>query len=197
MACLDSPRESEAVVCAGARLADELGAPLFVVHVVRATAGDADGRLSPALALAQRIGATVVRLTSTHAHEGFGVFAQREGITHAVFGPDAERVPIWRHSTVETFGEEQVSTLTAVLRPRTYMPGTAPASPMREWVAVVESPTSLRARAQRTRMLTVLAWLALLAVAGGAIVVLPAALSFVLAIAAAGWWCARIERAAS
>ena len=55
--------------------------------------------------LAESLGATLVRVKADRTAEGLIAFAEREGITHVIFGQSArsrwER--LWRGSTIEKF----------------------------------------------------------------------------------------------
>lgn len=95
MACLSSADEAPRVLRAGARIAGRLGARWYAVYVetpreapglIRAQDRDA---LQRNLVLAESLGATVVRVKANRAAVGLIAFAQREGITHVVFGQTA------------------------------------------------------------------------------------------------------------
>ena len=153
----------------------------------RGAAGRVPGNRA-ALELAERLGACVVRITARDAAAGFSAFAQREGITHAVFGPGAERGPAWRRSTLEAFSLEQKGTVAAVLRPRATTEDDVERA--EEWVATIDSPSRMPGLSRWAPSLVILGSLVSL----GAFFVLPAAAGAALAIAGAGAWCAWLER---
>ena len=66
--------------------------------------GDADA-LQENIRLAERLGATVVRVRAERPADGLIAFAQREGVTHVIFGQTARsRVGmLWRGSTLDRF----------------------------------------------------------------------------------------------
>ena len=88
-----------------------LGARWYAVYVE--TPGEGQGRIRPgdaeALAqnirLAESLGATVVRVKAAKPAEGLVAFAQREGVTHVIFGQSARgRMELlWRGSTLDRF----------------------------------------------------------------------------------------------
>ena len=55
--------------------------------------------------LAESLGATVVRVKADSPSEGLIAFAQREGVTHVIFGQSARTrwEVIWRGSTLDKF----------------------------------------------------------------------------------------------
>ena len=79
----------------GARIAGRLGSRWYAVYVE--TPGEAPGRiggrdrdqLAANIALAEQLGATVVRVRADRPADGLIAFAQREGITHVIFGQSA------------------------------------------------------------------------------------------------------------
>jgi two-component system sensor histidine kinase KdpD len=89
----DAPR----VLRAGAHLARELGARWYAVYVE--TPREAPGHIKPRdrdalqrnMALAEELGATIVRVKADRPADGLIAFARREGITHVVFGQTARR----------------------------------------------------------------------------------------------------------
>ena len=95
MVCMSSAREATRVIRAGARVASRLGARWYAVYV--ATPQEAPGRiraedrvaLQRNIALAEELGATIVRVTAPRPADGLIAFAKREGITHVVFGQTA------------------------------------------------------------------------------------------------------------
>lgn len=111
MVCMSSNALAPRVLRTGARIAGRLGSKWYAVYVE--TPREQPGRIKPAYAealqqnirLAESLGATVVRVKADHASEGLIAFAQREGITHVIFGQSARsRVEIlWRGSTLNKF----------------------------------------------------------------------------------------------
>jgi len=61
--------------------------------------------LATNIALAESLGATVVRVKAARTVEGLIAFARREGITHVVFGQSARSwwELFWRGSTIGKF----------------------------------------------------------------------------------------------
>src|SRR5207245_10902140 len=55
--------------------------------------------------LAESLGATVVRVKADRPADGLIAFAQREGITHVIFGQSARSrwEVLWRGSTIDRF----------------------------------------------------------------------------------------------
>ena len=92
MVGMSSNAEAAKVIRAGARIAGRLGARWYAVYVE--TPRERSGRISPKdregldrnIALAEKLGATVVRVKADKPAEGLIAFAQREGITHVIFG---------------------------------------------------------------------------------------------------------------
>jgi two-component system sensor histidine kinase KdpD len=114
MVCLSSAAQAPRVLRTGARIAGRLGARWYAVYVE--TPREAPGRIESAdrealarnLDLAERLGATVVRVKADRPADGLIAFAKREGITHVIFGQSARsRVEIlWKGSTLNRFLEE-------------------------------------------------------------------------------------------
>ena len=114
MVCMSSAAEAPRVLRTGARIAGRLGARWYAVYVE--TPREAPGRIEPKdrdalsrnIALAESLGATVVRVKADRAADGLIAFAKREGITHVIFGQSARsRVEIlWKGSTLNRFLEE-------------------------------------------------------------------------------------------
>jgi two-component system sensor histidine kinase KdpD len=95
MVCMSSSADAPRVIRAGARIAGRLGARWYAVYVEtpreapgRIEAGDRDA-LRRNIALAEELGATVVRVRADKPGDGLIAFAKREGITHVVFGQSA------------------------------------------------------------------------------------------------------------
>jgi two-component system, OmpR family, sensor histidine kinase KdpD len=95
MVCTSSSVDAPRVIRAGARVAGRLGARWYAVYVE--TRREAPGRISHGdrdalernIALAEELGATVVRVKADKPGDGLVAFAKREGITHVVFGQSA------------------------------------------------------------------------------------------------------------
>jgi two-component system, OmpR family, sensor histidine kinase KdpD len=114
MVCMSSSVTSPRVIRTGARIASRLGARWYAVYVV--TPAELPERIKPAdraqldrnITLAQGLGATVVRVTADRPADGLVAFAQREGITHVIFGQSSRtRVEILvKGSTLNRFLEE-------------------------------------------------------------------------------------------
>jgi two-component system sensor histidine kinase KdpD len=95
MVCMSSASEATRVLRTGARIAGRLGARWFAVYVEtpreapeRIKAADREA-LARNVKLAEDLGATVVRVTADRPADGLIAFAQREGITHVIFGQTA------------------------------------------------------------------------------------------------------------
>src|SRR5437762_14318142 len=111
MVCMSSSVLAPRVVRTGARIAGRLGAKWYAVYVE--TPQEEPGRIqqqdSEALRenirLAEALGATVVRVKADRPADGLVAFAQREGITHVIFGQSARSrwEVLWRGSTIDRF----------------------------------------------------------------------------------------------
>ena len=95
MVCMSSASEATRVLRTGARIAGRLGARWYAVYVEtprespeRIKAADR-GALARNVKLAEDLGATVVRVKADRPADGLIAFAQREGITHVIFGQSA------------------------------------------------------------------------------------------------------------
>jgi two-component system, OmpR family, sensor histidine kinase KdpD len=114
MVCMSSAADAPRVIRAGAHLAGGLGARWYAVYVQtpRETPGHIRPRDRDALqrniALAEQLGATIVRVKADKPADGLVAFAKREGITHAVFGQTGRsRLEILvKGSTLNRFLEE-------------------------------------------------------------------------------------------
>jgi two-component system sensor histidine kinase KdpD len=92
MVCMSSYALASRVLRTGARLAGRLGSKWYAVYVE--IPNERPGRIKSAHAralqqniqLADSLGATVVRVKADHPADGLIAFAQREGVTHVVFG---------------------------------------------------------------------------------------------------------------
>ena len=92
MICMSSNVEAPSVIRTGARIAGRLGARWYAVYVE--TPREHPGRIDPGdraalaknIALAESLGATMVRVKAQKPADGLIAFARREGITHVIFG---------------------------------------------------------------------------------------------------------------
>jgi two-component system sensor histidine kinase KdpD len=111
MVCMSSNALAPRVIRTGARIAGRLGSKWYAVFVE--TPREQPSRIGPAdaealqenIRLAESLGATVVRVKATRPAEGLIAFAQREGVTHVIFGQSARsRLElVWRGSTLDKF----------------------------------------------------------------------------------------------
>ena len=111
MVCMSSNADAPRVLRTGARTAGRLGAKWYAVYVE--TPRERPGRIpmddSEALrrniALAESLGATVVTVHADRPSDGLIAFAQREGITHVIFGESGRSrwEILWRGSTIDLF----------------------------------------------------------------------------------------------
>jgi two-component system sensor histidine kinase KdpD len=95
MVCMSPAESAPRVIRTGARIAGRLGSRWYAVYVEtpieapsRISRKDKD-QLAANIALAEQLGATVVRVRADRAADGLIAFAQREGITHVIFGQTA------------------------------------------------------------------------------------------------------------
>jgi two-component system, OmpR family, sensor histidine kinase KdpD len=111
MVCMSSNALAPRVIRTGARIAGRLGARWYAVYVetprespARINPDDADA-LQENIRLAESLGATVVRVKAERPAEGLIAFAQREGVTHVIFGQSARSrwELLWRGSTLDRF----------------------------------------------------------------------------------------------
>jgi two-component system sensor histidine kinase KdpD len=111
MVCVSSNVDAPRVIRKGARIAARLGAQWYAVYVetprehpCRIHPKDRD-TLATNIALAESLGATVVRVKAARTAEGLIAFARREGITQVVFGQSARSrwELLWRGSTIGRF----------------------------------------------------------------------------------------------
>lgn len=111
MVCMSSNALAPRVIRTGARIAGRLGSKWYAVYVetpretpsrIRSTDAEA---LEQNIRLAERLGATVVRVKAERPAEGLIAFAQREGVTHVIFGQSARSrwEIVWRGSTLDRF----------------------------------------------------------------------------------------------
>jgi two-component system sensor histidine kinase KdpD len=111
MVCMSSNVAAPRVIRTGARIAGRLGAKWYAVYVE--TPQERPGKIRPDdsdalrqnITLAESLGATVVRVKAERPAEGLIAFAQREGITHVIFGQSARSrwELLWRGSTIDRF----------------------------------------------------------------------------------------------
>ena len=95
MVCMSSSTSAPRVIRTGARIAARLGARWYAVYVE--TPQESLGRIRAAdkaaleqnVKLAETLGATLVRVKADRPADGLIAFAQREGITHVIFGQSA------------------------------------------------------------------------------------------------------------
>lgn len=114
MACVSSSTDAPRVIRAASRIAGRLGARWYAVYVE--TPREEPGRIKPQdrealrhnIALAEELGATVVRVTADRPADGLIAFAKREGITHVIFGQSARTrwEILLKGSTLNRFLEE-------------------------------------------------------------------------------------------
>jgi two-component system, OmpR family, sensor histidine kinase KdpD len=111
MVCMSSNALAPRVLRTGARIAGRLGSKWYAVYVEtprekpgRINARDAEA-LQQNIKLAESLGATVVRVRAERPSDGLVAFAQREGVTHVIFGQSARSrwELIWRGSTLDRF----------------------------------------------------------------------------------------------
>ena len=111
MVCMSSNALAPRVLRTGARIAGRLGAKWYAVYVEipsekpdRINPNDSDA-LKQNTRLAESLGATVVRVRADRAADGLIGFAQREGVTHVIFGQSARSrwELLWRGSTLDRF----------------------------------------------------------------------------------------------
>lgn len=111
MVCMSSNVLAPRVIRTGARIAGRLGSKWYAVYVE--TPREKSDRINPRdaealqenIRLAESLGATVVRVKAEHPSEGLIAFAQREGVTHVIFGQTARSrwELLWRGSTLDRF----------------------------------------------------------------------------------------------
>ena len=114
MVCMSSSNDAPRVLRAGARIARRLGARWYAVYVE--TPREAPGHIKPEyrealnrnIAMAEELGATVVHVKADRPADGLIAFANREGITHVVFGQSARTrwEILLKGSTLNRFLEE-------------------------------------------------------------------------------------------
>jgi two-component system sensor histidine kinase KdpD len=114
MVCLSSAADAPRVLRAGARLAGRLSTGWYAVYVE--TPSEAPDHIKPQdrgalqrnIALAEDLGATIVRVKADRPADGLAAFAKREGFTHVVFGQTARTrwEVLLKGSTLNRFLEE-------------------------------------------------------------------------------------------
>jgi two-component system sensor histidine kinase KdpD len=111
MVCMSSNALAPRVIRTGARIAGRLGSKWYAVYVEtprerpeRIVPRDADA-LEQNIRLAENLGATVVRVRADRPSDGLVAFAQREGVTHVIFGQSARTrwELLLRGSTLDRF----------------------------------------------------------------------------------------------
>jgi two-component system sensor histidine kinase KdpD len=111
MVCMSSNALAPRVIRTGARIAGRLGSKWYAVYVE--TPGERPDHIRPGdaealqqnIRLAESLGATVVRVKADRPSDGLIAFAQREGVTHVIFGQSARSrwELLWRGSTLDRF----------------------------------------------------------------------------------------------
>ncbi len=111
MVCMSSNTLAPRVLRTGARIAGRLGSKWYAVYVE--TPSEKPGHINPRdaealqqnIKLAESLGATVVRVRADRPSDGLVAFAQREGVTHVIFGQSARSrwEQVWRGSTLDRF----------------------------------------------------------------------------------------------
>jgi two-component system sensor histidine kinase KdpD len=111
MVCMSSNAQAPRVIRTGARIAGRPGSRWYAVYVEtprergnRINPRDADA-LQQNIRLAESLGATVVRVKADKPADGLIAFAQREGVTHVIFGQSARTrwELLLRGSTLDRF----------------------------------------------------------------------------------------------
>jgi two-component system sensor histidine kinase KdpD len=111
MVCMSSNSLAPRVIRTGARIAGRLGSKWYAVYVEtprergdRIRPHDAEA-LRQNIQLAESLGATVVRVKADKPSDGLIAFAQREGVTHVIFGQTARSrwELLWHGSTLDRF----------------------------------------------------------------------------------------------
>jgi two-component system sensor histidine kinase KdpD len=111
MVCMSSNALAPRVIRTGARIAGRLGSRWYAVYVE--TPSERGNRINPRdaealqqnITLAETLGATVVRVRADKPADGLVAFAQREGVTHVIFGQSARTrwELLVRGSTIDKF----------------------------------------------------------------------------------------------
>jgi two-component system sensor histidine kinase KdpD len=126
MVCMSSNMEAPRVIRTGARIAARLNARWYAVYVE--TPREQPDRIDPRdaealarnVALAEGLGATVVRVKANRPADGLIAFAQREGITHVIFGQSARSrwEVLLRGSVIDRFLNEVRDAAVQVVPPQ-------------------------------------------------------------------------------
>ncbi len=114
MVCISSNQTVPKLIRTAARIAGRIGAHWYAVYVETPQENSenikpTDARqLAKNIELAEQLGATVVKLKTQNVANGLILFAQREGITHVVFGQSARsRLElIFKGSVIDRFLDE-------------------------------------------------------------------------------------------
>jgi two-component system sensor histidine kinase KdpD len=111
MVCMSSNTLAPRVIRTGARIAGRLGSRWYAVYVE--TPRERPDRMPPRdaealrqnITMAEKLGATVVRVKADKPADGLIAFAQREGVTHVIFGQTARTrwELVLRGSTLDRF----------------------------------------------------------------------------------------------
>ncbi|HWK11093.1 MAG TPA: universal stress protein [Vicinamibacterales bacterium] len=123
MVCMSSSASAPTVIHAGAEMAVRMAARFYAVYVetpqeTRDRIKEADRlQLERNIALAEGLGATVIRVRAERPADGLIAFAEREGITHAIFGQSARTrmEMMWKGSTLNRFLDEVKDATVAVV----------------------------------------------------------------------------------
>lgn len=95
MVCMSSSTTAPKMIRTGARIAGRLAARWYAVYVetpredAKHIRSEDARQLSSNIALAEELGATIVKLKAERPADGLINFAKREGITHVIFGQSA------------------------------------------------------------------------------------------------------------
>ncbi|MBI4850828.1 MAG: sensor histidine kinase KdpD [Acidobacteria bacterium] len=95
MVCMSSSITAPKMIRTGARIAGRIGARWYAVYIetpredVRRIRAEDSRQLANNIALAEQLGATIIKLKAEFPADGLINFAKREGITHVIFGQTA------------------------------------------------------------------------------------------------------------
>jgi two-component system sensor histidine kinase KdpD len=89
--CISTSPHARQLIARGARIAEGLGAELFVIHVDRGSEVEADKRRSfeANLRFAENVGAKVIQLRNTSVARATSQFVSEQRITQVIFGRSA------------------------------------------------------------------------------------------------------------
>ena len=192
MVCMSSNALAPRVIRTGARIAGRLGSKWYAVYVETPREKpdrinhEASEALQQNIRLAETLGATVVRVKAARAADGLIAFAQREGVTHVIFGQTARTrwELLWRESTLDRVSERH---------PRCGRAGRAAAGG-----AVMSTHLPTRrdrpAHIRRLRRWMAVGLLACIALVAGLVVIAPAGVCLGAALVAAVSWSVWLER---